>query len=352
MFEENQKRLDLLYKMRKIIYLGTDPESGKGGIASAIKNSMALVSSRRAVGLIVTHKPVKNRFGNFFIFVLAFLKVLTFDRGAIFYLHVGPRGSLIRKLLLTWWIRLLGREVYVHYHSADFLSYIKNRGFWSCCLYLICKSANANIVLSKYWRRVFDSAFRSCFHIVFNPIAILSDDIVGNEIHRDNDGLIEIVTVSRLVPEKNIEEIFSLVARFGNVRLKIIGDGLHKSSLQNLAIEMGIEGKVSFLGWRSNDEVLSHVRKSDIFVLHSKLDSFGIVFIEALSVGTPVISSKLWPIVSIFSGMPGYLSVRSLADVDVDILRNLKGVDRRSVRECAMDRFGPDAFGRMIDSLW
>ena len=77
-----------------------------------------------------------------------------------------------------------------------------------------------------------------------------------------------------------------------DLKLKIGGTGLIASQLHNLAAELGLENSVEFLGGLQNDQVLDLMFRSDAFVLASRNETFGVVFIEALSQGLPVAATR------------------------------------------------------------
>lgn len=76
------------------------------------------------------------------------------------------------------------------------------------------------------------------------------------------------------------------------VNLKIIGDGELKDELMRLANELGLENRVHFLGKLDRNAVANELRKSDVFVLSSDHETFGVVYIEALASGVPVIGTR------------------------------------------------------------
>jgi L-malate glycosyltransferase len=64
-----------------------------------------------------------------------------------------------------------------------------------------------------------------------------------------------------------------------------------KNQLKALAIELGLENKVLFYGHANKDEIAELLYNSDLLVLSSKYETFGVVIIEAFSAGIPVVST-------------------------------------------------------------
>src|SRR5205823_10477972 len=78
--------------------------------------------------------------------------------------------------------------------------------------------------------------------------------------------------------------------RSGLAHFTLIGDGPERSSLEQLARDLGITNAVSFCGWLSHEEVLNRLRSADVVVLPAIREGGGGVVFEALASGAvPVI---------------------------------------------------------------
>lgn len=73
------------------------------------------------------------------------------------------------------------------------------------------------------------------------------------------------------------------------VKLKIGGDGEEKLKLINMSKNLGIDKQIEFLGSLTREKVVYEMNRCDAFVLASRFETFGVVFIEALACGKPVI---------------------------------------------------------------
>lgn len=85
---------------------------------------------------------------------------------------------------------------------------------------------------------------------------------------------------------------YSNLVKKGKIKEKliIIGEGPHKSFLENLAKDLNIEKEIIFLGKKSNPYIW--IKNSKLFILSSKYEGFPTVLIEALVLNTPTISSN------------------------------------------------------------
>lgn len=77
-----------------------------------------------------------------------------------------------------------------------------------------------------------------------------------------------------------------------NLRYVIVGDGSQRQSLQAMTETLGIADVVFFEGYRSHSEVWDYFAGCDIFALPSWNEAFGVVYIEALGLGKPVIGCE------------------------------------------------------------
>jgi glycosyltransferase involved in cell wall biosynthesis len=126
-------------------------------------------------------------------------------------------------------------------------------------------------------------------HFVFNPDAANGD--IRNEFNIPGDAIV-LISVSRLVPWKNTAMLLSAIARLNrdDVYLIVVGDGREQKSLEAQGERLKISDKCFFTGHISNPA--PYLADSDIFVLPSKIESFGIVYAEAMACGLPCIGLR------------------------------------------------------------
>lgn len=100
-----------------------------------------------------------------------------------------------------------------------------------------------------------------------------------------------LLACGRLTKQKDYPTLLRAFARLSGtgLRLNILGDGDLKQSLTQLAQELDISDRVTFLGFQRDP--FSHMRRADIFVLSSRWEGFGNVLVEAMAMGAPVVST-------------------------------------------------------------
>ena len=123
----------------------------------------------------------------------------------------------------------------------------------------------------------------------FDPSRSFDDLRASLKIPRE---AVVVCTAARLVAWKRVDMVVRAVARSSrrDVHLLVAGDGAEKENLQKLALELKVDDRVHFLGHMRFPEVCYSA--SDIFVLPSEIESFGLVYAEAMAMGLPCIGRR------------------------------------------------------------
>ena len=100
-----------------------------------------------------------------------------------------------------------------------------------------------------------------------------------------------LATVGRLVRRKAIDQLITVMSGIGadSVHLLILGTGPMEQSLREQARDLGVKDQVHFLGYVEEREKFGILKISDVFVSTSQHEGFGLVFLEAMASGLPVI---------------------------------------------------------------
>jgi len=146
------------------------------------------------------------------------------------------------------------------------------------------------------------------------------------------------------------------VKAYPNLKLKIGGGGYEEFKLHRLAKDLGLENNVIFEGRLKNEEVLDLMRHSDAFVLASRHETFGVVFIEALAQGLPVIATRCGGPETIVNPSNGLLvdvgDQKSLTEALIAIYRNKEKYPPFLLRENCLKEFGERAVTGQIISAY
>jgi glycosyltransferase involved in cell wall biosynthesis len=106
-----------------------------------------------------------------------------------------------------------------------------------------------------------------------------------------------IIFVGTLRPVKGIKYLIKAMKiirqKNEDARLMLIGDGEERAYLENLVKELNLKNYVKFIEKVQNENVPEYMVTSDVFVLPSLSESFGIVNLEAMASGLPIVTTKV-----------------------------------------------------------
>ncbi|MEK6647281.1 MAG: glycosyltransferase family 4 protein [Candidatus Firestonebacteria bacterium] len=186
-------------------------------------------------------------------------------------------------LVITW------QEIWESYWYG-YLGYFK--GHIARCIEKMVIKLAPNII--AHTRRIKNELIRC--GAGENSIRIIPDGIDINFIDKapPKKENIDLLFAGRLIKDKNVDILIEAVSRlkndFGNLKCVIIGDGPEKNNLVRLADKLYLNSNVIFKGFLQYQEVISYMKSASIFVFPSTREGFGIVAIEAMACGLPVIT--------------------------------------------------------------
>ncbi len=154
----------------------------------------------------------------------------------------------------------------------------------------------------------------------------------------------DLITIGSLEPRKNQTYILRVLCeakrRGYRYRLSIVGDGPDRKRLEKLAVRLDIADQVIFRGVSS--DVFGHLRSHRVLVHAAKLESFGLVVVEAMAHGLPVVAAPAGGITELFTdGVEGCYwplnNVTAGADILIRIMED-RDLQRR-MSAAAKQRF-------------
>jgi alpha-maltose-1-phosphate synthase len=159
---------------------------------------------------------------------------------------------------------------------------------------------------------------------------------------------------------KNVSGVIRAVAavkdRHPEVHLTIIGDGPDRGLLEQLARELNVLERVTFLGRLPNREVLDHMGRTGAVIINSHVETFSVVTGEALAQGKPVIATRCGGPIAFITPNNGLLiplnDTNALIAAMDHLIAHWADHDPATIRATVHDRFGSDAVGRCFVSLY
>lgn len=133
-------------------------------------------------------------------------------------------------------------------------------------------------------------------HLVPNGFDTVTGASLPEAIQSKLSGKKIILCVANLIEQKGIQHVLLAVAalkdKIPNLVCVVVGDGPYLSALQHLSRRQGIHDRVVFAGQVSPKKLGGYYQAADVFALPARDEAFGIVYLEALAAGLPVIGCR------------------------------------------------------------
>lgn len=186
--------------------------------------------------------------------------------------------------------------VTVHGLDAFFTNQVKGPpGRWcqkiSAYVY---RSARRVICISQQVRqRVLAGCHEASTDVVYNGVDV---SLFKPALQSPRSSNLSVLSVGNLIPIKGHELLLRTIAQlhptFPGVCCDIIGDGPEREHLESLSEQLNISGNIKFLGRKTRAEVADAMRKCTVFVLPSRYEGLGCVYLEAMACAKSVIACR------------------------------------------------------------
>lgn len=276
--------------MTKVLVVATSRKT-RGGITSVIKaHETGEHWKRFHCHWVQTHRdgPAWRKLLYFVTGMANFLVRLPFYD--IVHIHTADYGTEKRKRIFARLTKLFGKKLIVHLHSsgAEYSIGGEHRELYRYSF----THADKVIALSKTWRDEIKRAFNLPDHkleILYNPCPSVKP---SNPDEREK----YILFAGTLTHRKGYDDLlkaFALVSsKFPDWRLKLAGNGEIEKGRQ-LAADLGISGKVDFLGWINGDGKDAVFRHASIYCLPSYSEGFPMGVLDAWAYHLPVVTTPV-----------------------------------------------------------
>lgn len=195
---------------------------------------------------------------------------------------------------------------------------------------MILKRADSVIALTKDMERTMQVIYNRNITVV--PNGINFEEYVRKPMARNGEiPEKKILFVGRLHPVKGVRYLLYAMKivheEMPEAKLILVGDGEERDNLKDLTDSLGIRECVNFVGKVPHERIPDYMHQADIFVLSSLSESFGLVNLEAMACGLPIVATRVGGLPDIIEeGVNGYLveaeDYREMADNILDLLQN------------------------------
>jgi glycosyltransferase involved in cell wall biosynthesis len=268
---------------------------GKGGVAAVVSVLRQHgLFEREGVRYVATHregsKAVKARgaVSGFWNTLLACFS----QHPAIVHVHAASRASVVRKSIVLLIARLAGCKTIFHLHGGGFRQFatVEAGSLMRRWIRHTLEASSVVITLSNGWAGfVRGYAPQARVSVVPNSVPVPGPANVQPEPDR-------ILFLGRLEAAKGVFELLGagarLAARYPALRLVFGGEG-DAEALRRKAAELGIGGRIEFLGWVGPQQRDEQLARASVFCLPSHAEGLPMAMLEAMAAGTAVVASSV-----------------------------------------------------------
>lgn len=176
-------------------------------------------------------------------------------------------------------------------------------------------------------------------------------------IHRDEKVIIHVSNFRSVKRVPDVISAFSKIVQHVPAKLLLVGDGPEMSTVCNLVTKLGLRDLVIFLGKQDNVEDLYSM--SDLMLLLSEKESFGLVALEAMACGVPCIGTNIGGIPEVIeNGVNGFIcnvgDIDIIADRAVSLLKDPISHEKFSNHsiETVQDKFRADLIVEQYERIY
>ncbi|RUM63732.1 MAG: hypothetical protein DSZ03_04970, partial [Sulfurimonas sp.] len=235
--------------------------------------------------------PKLRRLNNFIRTLLnkKLLKKYTKVQGTPDIIHVH---NVVAAEAALWYQKTYATPYYITEHSSAF-----GRGLLTAhelrSYERLYHHAECNIAVSQKLADDLHRITSENFRYIPN---VTHTDFFKPAAHRTPSNTFTFVHIANLNDNKNqallVEAFCKFAAIHADARLRIVGEGPNYNMLQEKIQTLHMQHQITLYGFATRDDVRMHLQQSDAFVLSSNYETFGVVVIEAMSCGLPILSTK------------------------------------------------------------
>lgn len=220
----------------------------------------------------------------------------------------------------------------------------------------IFKNSSYNIAVSNEFSGLLNKEFNENFKYIPNIVNINLFEVKEKGSKKEFD----FINIAFLDKKKNqdmlIKSFTKSFKNTTNVKLTIVGDGQEYNNLNYLIISLNMTKQIKLFGRANREEVKDLLQNADAFVLSSQYETFGVVVIEAMACGLPIVATKCGGPESIIGndklGILSDIDENSLSQSLERLYKNRNIYDANYIHEYTKDNFSENAVCLKLNTVY
>lgn len=279
--------------MIKVCHIGPGEEN-PGGMLTVIndyKNNKTLQKQYEFFHIVSVAK--KHKLLRWFLSTIQFILLHFKHRFDIVHLHMSEYGSCYRKILFLKISKFFNIKVIVHSHGGNIEThYFGLNNNQKMKFAKVMNQADAIVILTDGWKKFWNKI------VDVNKLVVVPNFVSMGDKYNDSksyfkDGVLNLLFLGHISNQKGIYDLLEVIKKLNesgheNIKLRVGGNG-EIEKLSHLVIEYQLESIVDVVGWADERKKIELLKISDVLLLPSYFESFGIVVLEAMKYKLPVI---------------------------------------------------------------
>jgi glycosyltransferase involved in cell wall biosynthesis len=212
-----------------------------------------------------------------------------------FAVPTGPVGYVLS--------RIFNKPNILSIHGSDIYNPARKMsphryGIFRWTVRLVMNSANRIVAQSGHIKHYAEKFYSPKKDIDIIPLGMPSPDfsLATRETLSMQKDIFYIVSIGRMAKVKGYDVLIRTMAllkeKGRNAHLILIGDGPERASLEKLSAALGLSDRISFPGWLSGPKKFQFLSACDLYVMSSLHEGFGVVLLEAMFCGLPIVATN------------------------------------------------------------
>ena len=252
----------------------------------------------------------------------------------------------------------------IPYLLTEHSSYYQQGLVPSALIKLVYRSVSQAIVYTTV-SGALKTTMRSMLGSVVNSAKVLPNVLppqfeTGKKIGKTQKNFDRFVflVIGNFLPVKNKQlavKALSELPPSSRILIRFIGDGPLKQEVTNLVRNLEVESRVEFLGQLNSTQIVNQMKEAHSLLLPSRIETFGVVLIEAMSMGLPIVATACGGPNEIIDENVGLLVTPddelAMTQAMLTMEANHRNYDSRKISQLAISRYGANAYNERFKEL-